>query len=84
MAIFTDTRGGQQYKILFTSSEGREYWVTMTAVGMMHDKPPMTAQELENGFVHTTEFDMTYVDMHELAIEHGCILGDMVSVDTVH
>lgn len=82
-----DTRDTSEYKLLFVTPSGREYLVTLIAMGRYHDKPPFVAWEQDDGFVKATLEDgkeMTYSSLEHLAGEHGCLRGDMVSVDPVN
>jgi len=81
MAIFTDTRGGQQHRMMYVNPDGREYWVSLTSLGPFNEVPPLVVFEREDGFLEVPSKGRVYESLHDLAIEHGCLLGDLMSVD---
>lgn len=77
-----NSQGSRQYRMLYVTPEGREYWVTMTSVlgaDGFAKEPPFVVTERVDGIFETVE--SVYTSLHELAIEHGCVLGELVSVE---
>lgn len=78
---FLDSRGGKRYRTLFTSSEGREYWVELVSLGGACEEPPLVVTELSDGALEGFAGERTYHDWAALAFEHGCVVADFVSVE---
>lgn len=74
-----DFKGSTQYKLLYVTPSGREYMVTLTSTGAFNDKPPFVVTEREDGIFEAV--DRTYSSLQDLATMHGCVIGDVVSVD---
>lgn len=76
---FLDVRGGKEYKLLFVTPSGREYMVTLVAAGNFDSSPPFVATEQEDGVIVAGEG--TYSSLDQLAIEHGCFVALVESVE---
>lgn len=76
-----NSQGSKQYRVLYVTPEGREYWFTMSTVigidGFAKD-PPFVITERVDGIFETCE--SVYTSLDEFAIEHGCVRGELVSV----
>lgn len=77
-----DSRGGKKYQMLLITPSGREYMVTLTAMGQYNDDPPMVVWEQEDGTFLAG--GIPYLSLDKLAIEFGCVVGTYSSVDPVN
>ena len=67
--------------MLYVSSSGREYMVTLQSLGPFNDVPPFVIWEDEDDVFIDRNTDIRYSSLQQLASHHGCILGSIVSVD---
>jgi len=70
---------GNTYKLFYKSSSGREWLITLTAMGPFLDPPPSSVIEDEDGTFRAG--DVRYSSLYHLASEHGCTLTDSEMLD---
>lgn len=81
MAGLADVRGGKQHRVMFVVPDGREYWLTLISMGAFYDEPPLVVFERDDGFLEVPSTGAVYSSLDDLAVRHGCMLGDLVSIE---
>lgn len=67
------------FEFIFVTTYGIEYRCTMVSVGDFSTAPPAFVQEVGE---YVCAGDETYLDLDGFAACHGCVMKDMVSLET--
>ena len=81
MAGFIDSRGSKTYRVLYTTSDDYEYWLTLSSIGLVDDPPPMVVWD-DGEFISAQ--GVLHSSLDSMANHYGCVISEFTSTETVH